>query len=573
MIKPAQILLIIHFLLAAILAGCFQDSPAGSDRDQDRCGTVAADALAGIEANGLTIIESVTAEGATGYLAVDGNGKKFLILQGSAEAMGYQMGYLMAEGVYRMTKEFTGGVIKSLSGIDPVKTKILFDYIISEGLVSCKNALPSIPGYLQEEMAGVARGASDRGYEVTFDDVLLLNEGIDALFAMIMTGVLPSLAGKGELPAEVQAEIENNSDTIEMDGDAVRFLKADPFVLGCNEFVISGNATADGGVYHGRDFMFPTAHIYQDVACMAVYLPDNGLPFTCVTAPGFVGQTTGINSQGLSMGMDVVMGTGTRSTPGMCCLLVMRDIVQNCPGLDTAVARMKTQDRGVSWLYILGDDEYSDTYTNGIVIEEGMSADSSGEEINGPDTLRAWQEYLLAPWINLLDNTLPERGIMTRTQDWIYPEEFQDIGFAITLPDGSRTLGLYFPEQIESWSDLVMATNHYIIPRMAFTSMDPWISLVRDTTDSEWRYGELYKILEQEYGTIDFDTARDIIDFLNPNCVYGDLEYYEKGGEIEGHHAVFDNTGLVLEGLFGYYGSDPSQKTPWARVELGSFLE
>ena len=60
--------------------------------------------------------------------------------------------------------------------------------------------------------------------------------------------------------------------------------------FGCNQFVISGKTTLNDEIFHGRDFMFSTADIYQDISCVMVYLPDDGKPFVTVAAPGFVAE-------------------------------------------------------------------------------------------------------------------------------------------------------------------------------------------------------------------------------------------------------------------------------------------
>lgn len=536
------------------------------------------------EANGLTIIDQVTIDNDTGYLAEDKNGKPYLILQGSFYNMGYQMGALMPEATFLMTTEYILEVAKGVLGVSKGDASFLYDFLQEELMILCYDAINSraIPSYLIEEMLGLVDGANDAGYDVEFDNVLLLNEGYDALYSIAFTGKLPCMKKLEDL----LKDFPGLSDFVRIQDGRVVFPKANLPVFGCNEFVVSDGATADGSPFHGRDFMFHTGGIYQDVACMGIYLPDKGYPFVCVTAPGFVGLTTALNSEGLSMGVDVVVAGCTRSDPGLSCLLIMRDIIQNSSNLDEAIERMKVQDRGVSWLYAIADDEKSALYNNtyGMIVEEGMS----DPEFNGPDLLPDWEYWLLsgAPipvgndmvhllpdYIGRLDEEpLPERGIMIRDQTWQFPAAFRDINISIPTEDGTKHIGVYFPDQIETWPDVVIATNHYIIPRMRFTNFTPWISIIEDIFKSLWRYETLFGFMEGEYGSIDFDTARDLIDFLNPNSVYGDTGYYKPGGEVKGHHAIIDNKNLIMEALFGYYGPDPDHRTPWARVDLAEFI-
>ena len=524
--------------------------------------------------NGLTVVDQVTIGGDNGRLALDKNQKTCIVLQGSAYNMGYQMGYLMPEATSRLTSEFTRGVMADFIGLEGEEIPdVLYQFIINEVSILCNQALDVIPDNLEKEMRGIAQGTAARGYEVSFEDVLLLNEGIDALFSIFMSRTLPNIDRLSDVLEGLYQEWPQAREYIRLEGGEVLFPRANPYFMGCNEFVVSKTATVGDHVFHGRDFMFPTGDIYQDYACMGVYLPDEGYPFITATAPGFVGQATAVNSKGLSMGMDVVMGECTRSTPGLGCLLVLRDIVQNCSNLDEAVERMKAQDRGVSWIYVLADDEWSETYTNGIVVEEGMSEDENGQEFSGPDLLPLWEQWLLKPYIDRLDpQIVPDRGLMFRNQEWIYPREFWNINTNLTWGDDSKRFRIYFPDQIETWPDVVIATNNYIIPRMVLTTFSPWILLIRDVTERVWRYETLFDHIAPVYQDIDFNTARDLIDFLNPNQDI-DYEYYEPGGQIEGHHAIIDNGELIMEALFGYYGPDAKHMTPWARIDLKPFLE
>lgn len=304
---------------------------------------------------------------------------------------------------------------------------------------------------------------------------------------------------------------------------------------------------------------------------MAVYLPEEGYPFAAVTAPGFVGHPTLLNSQGLSMGIDVVLGACTRSTPGVGGLLLMRDIVQHCKNLDQAVAWMKEKDRGVSWIYIMADNDKSATYTNGVVIEAGRSTPAFA----GPDVMPLLNQLLFLTWTERLDpQPLPDKGLMFRTQNWQYPAAFESGG---TGTPGFLTYLLYFPQQGETWDDVVLTTNHYIIPRMVFTTFTPLMDLNgagRDLQTSLNRYNLLRDLIKQAYGQITFDKAAELIDFLNPNRGLDTKKRYTIGGPVKGHHAAIDNTNQVLTALFGYYGNwQAGVSDTWVQLDMKPFAQ
>lgn len=511
------------------------DWTADSQTDQGEETSVSADQL--LAAQGFQLISSVTTpDGATGYLAQNSKGKRCVVLQGSPYSLGYEMGYLLPEGTQTMTQTYTARLIEEYVGVEEGST--LYNTLYGMALSLAKTALEdeqAIPDEYVQEMQGVVAGANAAARQeiITFNDVLLLNEGLDTLYSMLFTGKFPNVEA------------------------------ASTELLGCNGFVVSGNATG-GKVYHGRDFMLATGGVYQDEALMAIYVPekDHGYPFVTITAPGFVGLTTGLNSQGLSMGVDVVFGGATRSTPGIGCLLVLRDIVQHCGDLDEAIAKMRSLNRGVAWIYVLADDDYSEAYTHGVVVEEGMCKDETGQAFDGPADLPLWQQIVFNDLIQQLPSEDYTAGVVTRPQNWSYPEAFEGME--------------NFPPQREDRSDLVLATNNYVHPMMVLTTLTPWIQLLQASywkgSQTLERYQDLNdRILQAcETGTIDFDKARTLIDFMNPNNTEGTVwDRYTIDGPVEGHHDVFDNQARVMESLYGYYHKDE----PWVRIDLKPFIE
>ncbi len=554
--------------LIALIAGC---SSTGSDSGDSTGETAALSSAAAdyqsiLDAQGYKVIDSVTIGTDTGYLAENADGKRCIVLKGSSFNMGYQFGRLLPEATYKMTTEYPFNMVADFVGFSKESAPGLFYLIFKAANALCKGAVEvekAVPPYLVEEMKGMAAGATDGGYDVRYEDVLLVNEGIDALYSIILSGIIPALN-------EANSILKDNESTglVKLIGGRVLFPTANLNALGCNGFVVSGKATLGGNVYHGRDFMFPTGGYYHKTALMAVYLPDDGLPFVTLAAPGFVGLTTGLNAGGVSMGVDVVFGGATRATPGTGCLLVVRDIIQNSASLDDAVARMKSLNRGVSWLYVLADRDRSAKYTNGIVCETGMKEDNDGNEFTyAPDLFKDLERLLYSGLISKLDK-LPdaraEDGVMVRDQNWIYPQAF------LNVPG--------FDAQGEAREDLVIATNHYIIPNMVFTTFTPWMRLMagaeKETSESVARYDEFIKGLTSDdvYGKINYDFAKNMIDFLNPNR-HLDADdpwngYYTVNGRIGGHHDIFDNTALTMECLYGFYHPDE----PWAKVDLKPFL-
>ena len=90
---------------------------------------------------------------------------------------------------------------------------------------------------------------------VTREGLWVLNVGIDALLAFVFTGRLPLLY-TGLVPIQKRVPFELKPEHFRV-----------PFA--CNGFAASGKDET-GTPYHflGRDFMFATAHVFQDTAAL-----------------------------------------------------------------------------------------------------------------------------------------------------------------------------------------------------------------------------------------------------------------------------------------------------------------
>ncbi len=627
MLRKVRLLMIILGFFALILVGCSSNSDddvfMGGGGSGEGEGIIVEDILA---SQGLTLVDKVTYDGDTGYLAEYqdlANGHKMpkycLVLTGKPFSMGYQAGFLLPKRTHAMLTDFMRRIaLSELLGmlgidIDPDSdlAEDIFEAFYDETVKNYNSRVQAyIPDYLKDEMHGLVQGVRDKGYDdVDFDQVLLLNQGVDSTYFF-----LASLFNKvpddpnddwdaHEMALNLFSDIleKARKQGIANNGSKLSGLNLTDSSLmrfGCNEFVVSGSATNGGQTYHGRDFMFGTANVYQDAACVMVYLPDSGYPFVTVAPPGFVGQAVGINIDGLSIGMDVCQGAAFGKDPGVGCMLVARHVLQQCPDLSSAIDTVKAMPRGVPWIYVIGDDETDPNYGCGVVLEVGRSDDMDpelGADFNGLNVLPWWQQLSLYASIDARDGVLfndnfddilpeyPDDGIMIRSAKWQFPEEFEGMGMTFDDPPdfSGLDLGVYFPPQREDKDDVVIATNHFILPRMRFTQQDPIVRLLYGAgplAESIWRYDTMVDyITDNLYGNIDFfgyDTempaegsAAWIIDFLNTN---GENEWFygePTNQEVHGHHVIMNNTTKELKGLFGY------MTDPWVGIDLQKFVE
>ena len=532
-----------------------------------------------------------------GFLALDPSKQKRLLYQtGSHYEMGFQMGYLASRGTAVMVHDYLDEFLFDMLDL-PIQHEDLGPMwtLIRDLLIAL--TLPSaleVPHEFLQEMAGIAAGygeAQRQGLpgterKVTVADLLLLNQGMD-----VITSLTYNTLGR--------------------------------VGIACNQFACWGSRTPKGELLHGRDFQFYNAGVYQDEALVAIYVPtesptlsgrtqnaapgvdagslaglpengvdrdwgqaDNGFgsantspeeppgyPFATVTAPGFVGLTTGLNAQGISAGIDVVhCWPGRAGDPGLGGLLLVRKILEEASSLDEATDIIREADRGCPWIYLLADGKLP-----GAVTLETIQS-------NPPDP---WMERLYQKNLRLARDLLgetvesvePVNGVCVRPSDFVLEEHYRGKAFEVPgysnsskYPNDHTLLNISFPDPLEELPDLVAVTNHYLLPWMRLYQWAPlvWLVWQQYWPSSEWRYQTMVQILLEQTAdgaSFDWDAAWTVIDFLNPATENGAFFYGpEVDQAVAGHVCLMDDRNLVLRALYGHYNQ------PWVEVNLADFL-
>lgn len=524
----------------------------------------------------------IMAESIKAYNYDTGQKKKVFYLEGSAYEMGYLLGTLAESDISAMTGDFTEKVVFAF-----IKSKILEKIkILQEAFVDimyelAKSEYPKMPQEFRDELQGILDGCKSTNpkTKVTMDRLIVLNLGIDILCSMVYSGSFPLFRLQDIEPEEFMIPIM------------------------CNAFSVFGGL-AGGGHYFGRDFMFPTADVFHKAAAMIIYNPvmsgnDKIHPFVSITAPGMIGSISAMNLDGVGIGVDMSPGANCDPhNPGINSLLLARLGIQNGGSAEEVVEIMKKTQRGVSWNYIVADGKND----RACVVEAG-SSDSSSEFTKFPQ--EKYKEFL--PGLDYIKNhssTDFTNGIMVRWNDYKYPNDYLSFNEALwkrfnelnstekkIYPDAFSSRGYinrlhadqncpssyYFAPQREQNDELVIVTNHYIIPEMRYYTMHPWTSkIIGDiTNDIQWRYDELNDLIAeaiQVKKAIDYDTAKSLIGYLSP---YGENPAYyannpksSDGKEIriEGCVSIFDLKNLVVESHYGYYCDE------WVKLTLSNYV-
>lgn len=512
-----------------------------------------------------------------------GEKKKAFYVEGQPHEMGYLLGMMAEPDINTMCTEFNKNIVLDFINLK-IKEKWLRELIGSfiEDVVAelTKRIQPDIPDSFKQELQGLCDGCKyiNPGTKVTEKDLWVLNVGIDAILAFVYTGIHPV-----KVPT---------------------FLKPDFFriPLACNGFSVSGENPQTGDTYHfmGRDFMFPTAGVFQDVACMIIYNPDEGNPFVCMSAPGMMGSIAGLNKFGVGIGVDMApSGNCNPYSPGINSLLLARYCIENGKNIDDAVQIMIDSKRGVTWMYIFADGQNQKS----CIVEAGAYMDDIDFLAYPPDFMKKGG---FLPDTDFLKNNPSvhfQKGLGVRWNNFKYPdkyfnfnnnlfklfekkynkEEFAERGY---IEDQTKKwegkncpLGYYFAPQRESRDNLLLVTNMFILPELRLCAMDLWTNFVAEDhyDDVQWRYDELNNELLSALDNknyIDYDKAREIIDFLNPNGkfkTYYDNPHNNPDGkpvsqlQINGSVSLMDLVNTSIESHYGYYGDK------WIKIRLKNY--
>jgi len=126
-----------------------------------------------------------------------------------------------------------------------------------------------------------------------------------------------------------------------------------PEMFHCSGFALSGSATKDGTLYHGRILDYGCDWKLQDHAILVVAEPEGSIPFVNVTYAGFIGSVTGMNAKKVSIGE--MGGKGLGHWEGVPMALLVRMALEEADDLDEAVAVFRDHPRTCEYFYVVAD--------------------------------------------------------------------------------------------------------------------------------------------------------------------------------------------------------------------------
>ncbi len=257
----------------------------------------------------LALVATATASADTRTIARCGDGfleevegSKVLHLKGTPYAMGYQHGVLLKDDIRELVrflfdvkaKEFGDELELSVFG-----KKVKPDARVLIGTIAGSQK-KYVPAWYYEELRGLADGSG-----VAYDELLRAN-----------------------------------------------FI---PELFHCSGFALTGSATKDGVMVHGRILDYGCDWRLQEHAVVVVAEPEGKIPFVNVTYAGFIGSVTGMNAERVSFGE--MGGRGLGHWAGVPMAVLMRTAMQDAHSLDEAVAIFRDSPRTCEYYYVIADGE------------------------------------------------------------------------------------------------------------------------------------------------------------------------------------------------------------------------
>ncbi len=157
------------------------------------------------------------------------------------------------------------------------------------------------------------------------------------------------------IPERHKAETRAMAVGLGLEPDLVEALNVFPEMFHCSGFALSGSATVDGKLYHGRVLDYMTTIGLQDAATTFIVAPTGQIPFANVGYAGFIGSVSGMNAEQISLGE--MGGRGEGEWDGVPMATLMRRALEECSSLEQVKQLWRSSPRTCEYYYVFADGE------------------------------------------------------------------------------------------------------------------------------------------------------------------------------------------------------------------------
>jgi hypothetical protein len=167
----------------------------------------------------------------------------------------------------------------------------------------------------------------------------------------VITGI--AAQQKKYVPARFFEEMKGIADGAGLDVQDIVVANFIPELFHCSGFALSGSATKDGKLYHGRILDYGCDWRLQEHAVLTVAEPEGKIPFVNVTYAGFVGSVTGMNAQKVSIGE--MGGKGLGHWDGVPMAFLVRMVLEDARSLEQAISICRDHPRTCEYYFVIAD--------------------------------------------------------------------------------------------------------------------------------------------------------------------------------------------------------------------------
>ncbi len=157
------------------------------------------------------------------------------------------------------------------------------------------------------------------------------------------------------MPERFFDEMRGIADGAGLDVQDVIIANFIPELFHCSGFAISGSATKDGTLYHGRILDYGCDWRLQEHAVLTVAHPRGKIPFVNVTYAGFVGSVTGMNAERISIGE--MGGRGMGHWDGVPMAFLVRMVLEEADTLARGIAVFHDNPRTCEYYFVLAEGQ------------------------------------------------------------------------------------------------------------------------------------------------------------------------------------------------------------------------
>ena len=158
---------------------------------------------------------------------------------------------------------------------------------------------------------------------------------------------------KKYVPGRFFEEMKGIADGSGVDEKDVIVANFIPELFHCSGFALSGKATKDGTLYHGRILDYGCDWKLQEHAVLTVAEPVGKIPFVNVTYAGFIGSVTGMNAEKISIGE--MGGKGLGHWDGVPMAFLVRMALEEAMTLAEAIAVFHDHPRTCEYYFVIAD--------------------------------------------------------------------------------------------------------------------------------------------------------------------------------------------------------------------------